>query len=86
MNYLITYDIEDDKRRKKISDLLEGYGVRVNYSVFEFYLSQKELNEIVNEAKKILNKKRDSFRVYRVCENCTAVSFEVCKRGDVFEF
>ena len=39
MNYLITYDIEDDKRRKKISDLLEGYGVRVNYSVFEFYLS-----------------------------------------------
>ena len=52
MNYLIVYDIEDDKRRKKISDLLEGYGVRVNYSVFEFYLSQKELNEIVSEAKK----------------------------------
>ena len=86
MNYLIVYDIEDDKRRKKISDLLEGYGVRVNYSVFEFYLSQKELNEIVKEAKKILNKKRDSFRVYRVCENCTSKSFEVCKRGDVFEF
>jgi len=85
MNYLITYDIEDNKRRKKISDLLEGYGKRVNYSVFEFYLSKKELKEIVTEAKKILNKKEDSFRVYRICENCTQKSFELCKRCDVFE-
>jgi len=86
MNYLIAYDIEDDKRRRKISDLLEGYGIRVNYSVFEFYLSEKELQEIINEAKKILDKKRDSFRVYRVCENCTQKSFEICKRRDVFDF
>jgi CRISPR-associated protein Cas2 len=86
MNYLICYDIEDNKRRKKISDLLEGYGSRVNYSVFEFYLSKKELNEIIKEAEKILDKKNDSFRVYRVCENCVRKSFEVCKRRDVFEF
>jgi len=86
MNYLITYDIEDNKRRKKISDLLEGYGVRVNYSVFEFYLTKKELEEILYEAKKILKRKDDSFRVYRVCESCSVNSFEVCKRGDVFEF
>jgi len=86
MNYLISYDIEDNKRRKKISDLLEGYGVRVNYSVFEFYLTQKELDEIIKEAKQILNKKKDSFRVYRVCENCVQKSFELCKRGDVFKF
>ena len=35
MKYLITYDIEDDKKRKKISDELEAFGYRVNYSVFE---------------------------------------------------
>jgi len=86
MNYLITYDIEDNKRRKKISDLLEGYGKRVNYSVFEFYLTKKELGEIIMEAKKILNKKADSFRVYRICESCTQKSFELCKKSDVFEF
>ena len=86
MFYLITYDIEDDKRRKKISDLLEGYGVRVNFSVFEFYLNKKELDEILKEAKKILDKKNDSFRVYRLCERCVKNSFEVCKRKDVFEF
>ena len=32
--YVISYDIPDDKRRKKIADLLEGYGQRVQYSVF----------------------------------------------------
>jgi len=86
MHYLITYDIEDNKRRKKISDLLEGYGFRVNYSVFEFYLNDKELNEILKEAKEILNKKVDSFRIYRICESCLKKSFEVCKRDDVFSF
>jgi len=34
------YDIPSDKRRKKVSDLLEGYGQRVQYSVFECVLTQ----------------------------------------------
>jgi CRISPR-associated protein Cas2 len=40
MKYVVTYDISIDKRRTKLSDLLEGYGVRVNYSVFEVELSE----------------------------------------------
>ena len=35
---VIAYDIVDDKHRTKISKLLEGYGERVNYSVFECML------------------------------------------------
>ena len=35
MKYLVTYDIINDKKRTKLSDLLETYGYRVNYSVFE---------------------------------------------------
>ncbi|MBD2045501.1 CRISPR-associated endonuclease Cas2 [Coleofasciculus sp. FACHB-64] len=30
--YVVTYDIPCDKRRRKISNLLEGYGRRVQYS------------------------------------------------------
>jgi len=86
MNYVIAYDIKDDKRRKKLVDILEGYGVRVNYSVFEFYLSKQELTEIVNEIKKIVNSKDDSVRIYRVCESCARESFEICKKDDVFSF
>lgn len=40
--YLITYDISCNKRRQKISDLLEGYGSRVQHSVFECVLNRKK--------------------------------------------
>ena len=41
--YVVTYDIPSNKRRKKVSDLLEGYGRRVQYSVFECLLSAKKI-------------------------------------------
>ncbi len=40
MKYIVTYDIANDKRRTKLSDLLGAYGDRVNYSVFEIELSE----------------------------------------------
>ncbi|MHC5821254.1 MAG: CRISPR-associated endonuclease Cas2, partial [Nostoc sp.] len=44
--YVIVYDISCDKRRKKVSDLLSGYGQRVQYSVFECILNQNKYNEL----------------------------------------
>ncbi|OHB99614.1 MAG: CRISPR-associated endonuclease Cas2 [Planctomycetes bacterium RIFCSPLOWO2_12_FULL_39_13] len=40
MRHLICYDIEDDKVRARLVKLLEAYGVRIQYSVFEFNLSK----------------------------------------------
>ncbi|MGY2838709.1 CRISPR-associated endonuclease Cas2 [Thermostichus sp. MS-CIW-41] len=45
--YVITYDIPDNKRRKKVSDLLEGYGRRVQYSVFECRLEQHQYQDLI---------------------------------------
>lgn len=45
--YVVAYDIPCDKRRKKISDLLEGYGQRVQYSVFECRLSSDKYKELL---------------------------------------
>lgn len=44
--YLISYDIPNDKRRTKIMHLLEGYGERVQYSVFEVWLTESELEKL----------------------------------------
>ena len=35
MFYLICYDVVNDRRRNRVSRLLEGYGLRVQKSVFE---------------------------------------------------
>ncbi|AIE73549.1 MULTISPECIES: CRISPR-associated endonuclease Cas2 [unclassified Synechocystis] len=64
MLYIICYDIPDDRRRKKVADLLEGYGVRVQYSVFECYLSAKKLKELQRRLRKQFNQNEDSIRFY----------------------
>lgn len=85
MKYLITYDIENDKRRKKISDELEAFGYRVNYSVFECELNQTKLRKLREKIEEILDEKYDSVRFYHICENCLPKSFELCDKGDIFE-
>ena len=35
MFWIVSYDIPNDRRRGRVSKLLEGYGRRVQYSVFE---------------------------------------------------
>ena len=87
MNYLITYDISNDKRRTKLSELLDKYGIRVNYSVYECELNQTKLDKLLFEIelKKLINKKYDSFRFYHICKNCMPKCFEVAQREDPFE-
>jgi len=70
MFVLISYDIEDDKKRTKVSKLLENYGTRVQYSVFECLISKEQLKTIKEETKKIINLDTDSIRFYSICDSC----------------
>jgi CRISPR-associated protein Cas2 len=62
--YVVAYDIPDDKRRKKVADLLEGYGKRVQYSVFECVLSSDKYDELRKRLKKTVKLSEDSVRFY----------------------
>ena len=39
--YVVSYDISSDRLRNKVARTLEGYGTRIQYSVFECKLSEK---------------------------------------------
>ncbi len=67
--YLIAYDIPDDKRRKKIADILEGYGSRVQYSVFECVLSAKKYQELKKRLKKVFKSEEDNIRLYPISDH-----------------
>ena len=85
-NYIVTYDISDNKRRKKVSDILEGYGKRVNYSVFEIQLFTKaQKKSIERELLKELNPKKDSLRFYHICKNCIDKSWSLGEENAPFE-
>ena len=63
--YLISYDIAGDKLRNKVAKKLEGYGHRVQYSVFECDISNKEYGKLYAELIKLVMKEPEvSIRIY----------------------
>ena len=40
--YLVAYDIRDDRRLRSVAGCMEGYGTRIQYSVFICDLSDQE--------------------------------------------
>ena len=71
MRYVISYDIESDRTRRKLAKLLEGYGVRIQYSVFECNLTDTRFQKLYKEIFQLTSGKSDgSVRFYSICKNC----------------
>lgn len=70
--YIVTYDIPCDKRRKKVADLLEGYGQRVQLSVFECVLTPKQYEELQHRLRKRVKLAEDSVRFYPLSRHTLA--------------
>ncbi len=66
----IAYDISDAKRLKKISRLCLDYGIRVQYSIFEFDLPDEFTQNFLCELEKIIDPAVDNVMVVPICENC----------------
>ena len=60
---LVSYDIPSNKRRLKIMKTLEGFGTRVQYSVFECRLKVAQISELRNRLNGLATEK-DSVRLY----------------------
>ncbi|GAB4441447.1 MAG: CRISPR-associated endonuclease Cas2 [Cyanobacteria bacterium J069] len=61
---LIVYDIPDNRRRLKLSNLLEGYGRRVQKSVFECFLTQAQMERLYQQVAARLDPAEDNVRFY----------------------
>lgn len=57
--FLVSYDISDPKRLRKVARLLEGFGTRLQYSVFECALDGLRLAELKSELHPVLNFSED---------------------------
>ena len=68
--YVIAYDIPDDKRRTKVHKLLSGFGKWTQFSLFECFLSKKELVLLCSKLAEHLEAAQDSVRFYPLCANC----------------
>ncbi len=54
-NYIVTYDIRDPKRLRKVFKTCRGYGMHLQYSVFECDLTDAERTSFESDLKAIIN-------------------------------
>ncbi len=70
---VVSYDVPDDRRRLKVMKTLEGYGTRVQYSVFECWLTGVTYGQLRQRLGKLTNGKEDDVRFYELCKGCQGV-------------
>jgi len=69
--HLISYDIRDPKRLRRVAKLLEGYGTRLQYSVFRCRLDDVTLEKLHWELNQVMAD-GDDLLVMPLCSECAA--------------
>ncbi|MCC6626824.1 MAG: CRISPR-associated endonuclease Cas2 [Chloroflexi bacterium] len=67
--YLVAYDVRGDGRLRRTARLIEGYGERVQYSLFRCRLSARELERLRWELARLLEPE-DSLLIIPLCASC----------------
>lgn len=71
MFYMVSYDITDDTRRRRIQKILEGFGARVQYSVFECEISEPHYRELRTRVVDVMDGESAIVRFYNPCTSCS---------------
>lgn len=58
-NFIVTYDIRDEKRLRRVFKICKGYGQHLQYSVFECDLTETEKVEMESKLQDVLNLAHD---------------------------
>jgi CRISPR-associated protein Cas2 len=77
MLVLVVYDIPDNKRRTQLSNFLEGYGRRVQFSVFECFLNLPEMQVLYEKVLKRVIPEEDNVRFYWISENALSKTLTI---------
>ncbi len=70
MRWVIAYDIPDDRRRLRVANILQGFGDRVQHSVFEAVLEDRDRQVLEDELGGVIVPQEDRLRMYPLCSAC----------------
>lgn len=60
----MSYDIADPKRWRRVHDVCEDFGVRVQYSLFECWLEEDRFHALWDKLKRLINPSEDRLVAY----------------------
>ena len=71
MDVLVTYDVsttdtDGARRLRHVAKICEGFGQRVQNSVFECTLNEAQLEQLVHRLEDAIDSDEDSLRIYRL--------------------
>lgn len=74
MFVVITYDVQTTstggaRRLRKVAEICQNYGQRVQHSVFECIVDNAQLTALKLELLNIIEQDKDSLRIYRLGNN-----------------
>ncbi|MBF0154082.1 MAG: CRISPR-associated endonuclease Cas2 [Magnetococcales bacterium] len=69
--YVVCYDIIGNRRRARLATCLDGYGDRMQDSVFEAFLDQALFDKMVQHIKQHILPDQDSVLIYPLCAKCS---------------
>lgn len=68
MLVVVSYDITDNKRRSSVSNELKNFGTRVQKSIFECHLNERQLKELKSRLDTLIDLLEDHVRFYYLCK------------------
>ena len=80
--HLLAYDVRDDRRLRRTAKILEGYGERLQYSVFRCRLSDRQLERLRWKLSRELQPE-DSLLIVPLCAACVS---RLQVHGDAYEW
>ncbi len=70
MHVLLVYDITNDRKRAKVADACQDYGLdRIQYSAFLGRLSRNHQEELMLKIKKIIGKSSGKVMLVPICDS-----------------
>ncbi|MGE0129717.1 MAG: CRISPR-associated endonuclease Cas2 [Blastocatellales bacterium] len=83
IRYIVSYDISDDKRLRRVHRTMKGYGDPLQYSVFRCDLSASERVLMIEALSKIINHRDDQVMLIDIgpADGSGRCSIETLGRG-----
>lgn len=71
MFVVVTYDIVNDRTRSRLAKIISDFGNRVQKSVFECRIDDRQYLKMKERIEKEIDQEEDSVRYYFLCAKCS---------------
>ena len=78
---VVAYDVRDRRRLRRVATVMEQYGIRVPFSVFECRLNKERMTRLLDDIKRVINRRHDKVTVITLCQSCVQRSERFIENG-----